>query len=564
MRALARASRSYTIYDPRNEAIRAFLEAVKDAFEVLLGQYGESVIEIRPYELVLEGEPIYLDRDRERSLAFKLFRDGVRRLTLQPGLSWHELTQLLGVLSMRYVGIHQNPAEDDVVTLLWKAGFQHVQVEAVEGWIPEDEAGGPMNAAVNLPGQQADDDGAERVPVDFDLPAPDLPDLQAPTYKELSAWERSTLVAEDDSTRLADTVRAMVEELLQAAVDPTDPFSVSELLPTLRDVRGVLLTDEHIPVLLRTVRAVEEAASRASENDQRALEDVAENLLGAAALGTVIKSVGSDAQTPAPEVFDMMRELRCDALPVLLDLLDNERGTGTRRILRQLIESYLPARADVVLARYQQRRGSVAADLLRVLANKAPQAASDAITQVAQGEDLELQLEFLALARQLPGGHLRALLVHLLHSNSEEIRLRTLGVILGMRESGAFAAVTKLAEGRSRLTSSDEELEAIGHTLAGLHADQAMALFRQWGKPAGLFGKLVGTGRSLRLIAVAGLRMLPGEEPENILKELSNKGDDTEKTAARKALAMRRRTQTQSTYQAALDALSRYREGGES
>ena len=80
---------------------------------------------------------VYLERDRERSLAFRLFRDGVRRLSFMAGTSWDEVLRLLQILSIRYTGVRQQ--EDDLVTLLRKAGFESVQIAAIEGFVPEEE-----------------------------------------------------------------------------------------------------------------------------------------------------------------------------------------------------------------------------------------------------------------------------------------------------------------------------------------------------------------------------------------------------------------------------------------
>ena len=56
---------------------------------------------------------------------------------------------LLQILSIRYTGVRQQ--EDDLVTLLRKAGFEHIKLAAIEGFIPEEEqaeaalAGGPRD-----------------------------------------------------------------------------------------------------------------------------------------------------------------------------------------------------------------------------------------------------------------------------------------------------------------------------------------------------------------------------------------------------------------------------------
>ena len=155
---LAATARSFLLYDPQNEAIHRFLKVLLEAFVSALREEGPLTFGVLPFELVFEGGPVYLNRDRERSLAFRLYRDGVREIRFRPGFGWEELAKLLEVLSIRYTGVHQR--EDDIVTLLWKAHFKHVDVVAVEGIIPDDEevtsgaAAAGRGAAPGAPGRR--------------------------------------------------------------------------------------------------------------------------------------------------------------------------------------------------------------------------------------------------------------------------------------------------------------------------------------------------------------------------------------------------------------------------
>ena len=122
LRAIARTARSFLIYDTRNDAIRGFLADMQEKIYSALKQYGEMSLEIRPFEMVRGAEVVYLERDRDRSLAFRLFRDGVRRLTLSPDVAWEEILRLLEILSIRFTGVRQQ--EDDVVNLVAQIWFQ--------------------------------------------------------------------------------------------------------------------------------------------------------------------------------------------------------------------------------------------------------------------------------------------------------------------------------------------------------------------------------------------------------------------------------------------------------
>src|SRR5512136_798858 len=71
LRAISRTARSFLLYDPHNDAIRSFLEDLRARMEEALRAAGTLALEVRPFELVLNGEVVYLERDRERSLAFR-------------------------------------------------------------------------------------------------------------------------------------------------------------------------------------------------------------------------------------------------------------------------------------------------------------------------------------------------------------------------------------------------------------------------------------------------------------------------------------------------------------
>ena len=174
LRALARTARSFLIYDTKNEAIKGFLEVYQAEAQKAFDEFGEMDLEIRPFEMLREGEVVYLERDRERSLAFRLFRDGVRKITIQPTVAWEELLRLLEIMSIRYTGINQQ--EEDIVTLLLKSGFYNVQISSVEGFVPDDEeycADDISAAAARKVRSERRAKSHVEVPRDWDLPLPE-------------------------------------------------------------------------------------------------------------------------------------------------------------------------------------------------------------------------------------------------------------------------------------------------------------------------------------------------------------------------------------------------------
>jgi len=543
LRALSRASRSYLIYDSQNQAIRGFLQAVSDAFSAYQERFGDMRLEVRPFELMLDGQTVYVEREREGSLAFKLFRDGVRRLNIGRQADWDELTRLLEVISVRYVGIHQNPADDDMVTLLWKAGFQNIKFEAVEGFIPDDDEvlEGPQAGVAEL--QQVHKAGelaGQRVPRDFDLPAPELPEPVPPSFQDIELEDRIRIIGEDTSATLPETTVNLIRELLAPAADPTDPLNFSEMTSLLREIRGFLLAEDQLEKLLTLFRMVTDYRNT-METDQEAVDRVLAGFVDERALSKLIRSVPRDAHEPPKAFFELLDQMTSDPIPALLDILERERGAHERRICRTLIQYFLPERSEDVLERLQGASGAIATDLLHLLAKGAPEAAHQALTGVVRSGDSELQLAFLKLARDVDmGPQIRSVLVMLLHSPEEEVRMRTLRFIVDQGEEAAFPVIR--AEANKRLSkASEREVCGIGETLAQLNGTRAMKLFNEWMSIEGFWQRLFW-GRSFLVRHVPRLaeslrRFVPSPYSQPVIMAVTSGLIHIDQVAAREMLA---------------------------
>ena len=207
---LAATARSFLLYDPHNEAISRFIALLLDQFVSLLADEGPLTLALQPFEILFEGEVVYLNRDRDRSLAFRLYRDGVRSLRFRPGFEWEELARLLEILSIRYTGVNQR--EEDVVTLLWKARFRNLEVVAVEGILPDDD---------ETAGADARWSEALTLPDDVDLPRPELPTPVGPAWVSVSPESLERLRGEASAAHVPEDCVALLLRLREQLHDPS-------------------------------------------------------------------------------------------------------------------------------------------------------------------------------------------------------------------------------------------------------------------------------------------------------------------------------------------------------
>ena len=548
LRSLARASRSYLIYDPRNDAIKAFLREVKDTFDLYARKYGDLELDVRPFELVLGGKVVYLERDRERSLAYKLFRDGVRKLTIREDVSWEELTHLLEILSIRYVGIHMN--EDDILTLLWKASFRNIDIEAIEGFTQDEDDeidAGASGAA--LAQYAAAGDAAAKAPRDFDLPAPALGEPARTVWTDVRDEEMLALRSELSSSKLPERVIELTRALLGYAADPTDPLDYEVCRFFFQEIRDFLMSEAELGNLLTVLDLLRDFVDRAALDEQTAgaVAALQSSFTSPGALHRLLQGLPRGITRPPPEFKRLLELGGADPVPVLLDMLAEERVLHVRRFTSQLIEHYMPERAETVLARYRESAGAVAADMLKILGAGAPTVAQQAFQELVREGDTEVKLEFLSQVEADPtaSSNVRSFLVLLMGAPEVEVRTRAMEVIAGRGERGAFKPVQSHAEACAKRGDADEyELDVCGEALARIDPRAAQELFTAWAKPKGILGLVLPRQLRLRRVAMAGLVGLPGDAPEALLRELATDRDPDTADTARAALVKRRRRQS--------------------
>jgi hypothetical protein len=527
--ALTRAARSFTLYDPANKVVRALIAEYRDRFRAVLEGFGLLVLDVHPFELSLGREVIYLERDRERSLAFRLFRDGVRRISFAAETTWDERLRLLQILSIRYTGVRQQ--EDDLVTLLRKAGFHGIQVSATEGFVPGEEQ------------EESDpeDDEARGVreryspAPQWDLPLPPFTEIAPLRHRPVAAELLARLRGEEAEETVSRHALRAVAELLQAA----GPDDLPAVLGFALEVREHLLVERRADLLVDLARHVRHALAASPE----AAASFLESWLDARTLATLLGSLRADeTEVPAPlaEVLDAAPGATLDRL---IDLL-TEEGDGPRApLLRRLVVRACRRDPGTIGARLPGAEGPLAVTLLRLLADVDPAAALRAAIEATAKDDAALQREALRHLEGAPFSPETARgLHHLVLSRHEPVRLATLPVMAARGGPRVFPALRAHVE-KHAARLSVAEAEAAGRALAHASARPALDAFGEWLRPkdAGFLGKLVKVqaGPPVQRVALAGLREIAGNQAEELLQLLAAHGEAALRLEAAAALEAR-------------------------
>ena len=528
--ALTRAARSFTLYDPANKVVRALIADYRDRFRAVLEGHGPLLLEAHPFELTLGREVVYLERDRERSLAFRLFRDGVRRLSFMAGTSWDELLRLLQILSIRYTGVRQQ--EDDLVTLLRKAGFESIQIAAIEGFVPEEEhQESPLDPDLLRGARERYDP-----PPQWDTPLPPFPEAAPLVHRPVTEGLLARLCAEEAEDAIPAQALRAVAELLQAADPPDRPAVLGFAL----EVREYLLVEGRADLIVELAGLVRAACGATSEATAAFLE----TWLDPRTLGALVAALPGDVTEVPTPLAELLDAAPATAIDRLFDLLAAE-GEGPRApLLRMLLARGCRHAPQALVARLRAAPGEAAVALFRLLETVDPQAAYQSAVEATTGGEALLQREALRHLGAVPfTPEVARALHHLVESAHEGVRLAALPVMAARGGPRVFAALLAHVDKHAgRLTTA--EAEAAGQALARSSGREALEAYEAWLHPkgGGLLGKLVRMHAPppLQRVALSGLRSLAGPEATSLLELLAEHGDAALRPEAEAVLAARR------------------------
>jgi len=129
-----KAIKAFRFYPPDNPTLRGFRDQLFKKFQFFLNKHNSFTLQIGEYEFSFKGKVVYENRDVKASLAFLLYKDGLRELRFMKGLEEWEIDGLLDVIK-RSDNINQ--LEDDLVTLIWEKDFAHISYLATDEFLEE-------------------------------------------------------------------------------------------------------------------------------------------------------------------------------------------------------------------------------------------------------------------------------------------------------------------------------------------------------------------------------------------------------------------------------------------
>jgi HEAT repeat protein len=538
--SLVKALRAFHMYLPNNPIYQRAMDNVRTALSPIWAVLDELVLTVAETDFVWEEQVVYHQPAKSESVAWGLFKDGMRSLTIRRGAEEEELLRFLETINRaRYL-----PADagDDLLTLLWEQEFVLIQYHFVEFFgegsgLPEQTGTYPQGAENPAAAGQRHQQVAEEAP-----PRPrgvvDLEDFDSTLYfldeREINyvaaqlreEYERD--VRESALTALFDLLETQGDGGIRDEIIGV----VEQLFPNLLNARDFRTA----AMVLREAKLIRGRAPGLTPGQSERLEAFVAKLSEPAIVSQLLQSL-DEAPTLAgdAQVAEVLRELRATALEPILTWIPSLSSTALRTVLEGV--------ADRLAAAHPQ-------EVLRILRSPSSEALAAVVALCGR----------LALHQTVPG------LTETLGHQSPEVRLATVQALAQLATPSALALIDKAVEDPDRgvrlaavravggrgYKGSLKRIEAavLGKAVKDMDLTEKMAFFEAYGsiagpgglkplsgmlQPRGLLGKMKESSETRACAAIAIGRIRTAEARE-VLKGAADDKDLVVRNAVSRAL----------------------------
>ncbi|HZH42459.1 MAG TPA: HEAT repeat domain-containing protein [Gemmatimonadales bacterium] len=532
---ITKGVRATQLYLPNNPVYQRAVDNVRSGFRQVFQSVEELQLQITEGELKWEDETVYSHDNKSESIAWLLYKDGVRSLTFKQGVEAEELPKFLRILHQART--LQADAADDILTLLWEQDFQfiaHTFRELLSENAVPIEAGEPIpevtkSDVVQYAHEEAPPRPKGMVSVDdFDT-----------TLYFLDEKEIAYIHAEVDreySQDLRGNVIAMLFDLLELQTYGTVR---AELISILENLIPYLLGAgdfRSVSYILRETRVILQRARELIAEHKQSLESLPNRLSQPEALSQLLQSLDEATVHPTEdELSGLFQELRPEALITLMGWVPRLSNERVRGLVVASAEQLAQANAGEVLKALASEDGDTQLEMVKLAGRLKLAGAPEGMGKLLELGERPLKLAVVEALTAIGSPSAMRVMERAIEDPDRDVRIAGVKFLASKGHRNAFKQIDAAVNG-SKLKDSD--------------LTEKMAFFEAYGAMAGAAGvtplarmllsrpTLLGRGEGpeTRACAAMALGKIKTPESRNALERAKDDKEALVRNAVSRAL----------------------------
>jgi len=532
IRSLLKAIKAFKLYQPNNPMLAKQLEELTTKFTAHLDQYQSLNLQVGEYKLFFNGNPVYENTDMKESLAFLLYKDGVREIRFLKGLEDQEISGFLDVLRRNE---QASRLEDDIVTLLWERDFAHISYHATDELAESNAVQVPVNYDEFQAGLEFTTDGKEDA---------------ATTAAQESAEAGMTLIAEEVRPELSGDQRETFRRQFQLTTEEVE--LIDQLMNQESDISFIsTLVESLIEMLLHLGedlepyenmvtffdRAIEflvlkgefQTAGKILKNLREILDSMALKDNQIYAINRIFEGAGSDriieltAETLKHEGFfdpntcyDYFDLLPKSAIEPLCNMLGQLDSSKARNLIAEIVGRKVKDDVGTLVPFLNDKRWIIVCYVINIIGKSGDRNAVKYLAQTISHPDERVRRTALKALSQYGGKENKGLLIKMLNDESSYIRSQAVIHLARSFKHEALRPILSVIQSERFLDRDFPEKATFFRAIGEIRSNESLPVLEKILGKKSWFRK--PKWDELQVCAIGALRMIGTEESKKILE----------------------------------------------
>ena len=477
--AMAKAMRAFQMYLPNNPIYQRAIQNVRASLTPVWAATEELVLKVAETELIWEEQVVYRQINKGESIAWTLYKDGMRELTIYRGAEDEELPRFLETVNKaRFLA---TDAGDDLLTLLWALEFESIKYHFIDFFA---EGGGELPGPSGPAGGTGSaEDRKALIAEEAAAKAKSLVDFEEidSTLYFLDDQEISYLASELEEEYKRDVRGSALNVLFDLMEAQPEGGVRDEVLGVLEQLFPNLLTSRDFrsaAAILRETKLLKDKASNLRMEQTHRLDGFVVRLSEGTVLGQLLQSLDEASGLGVEShAADVLTTLRATALEPLVSWLPNLSSDPLRKMIEQVVDK-LASNNTVEVQRLLRTPDSQALPgIVAICGRLQLHQAVPAFTEVIGHPDAAVRLAAVQTLGVLGTPGAMTLLERALDDSDRQVRVAAVRVVGSRGYKGALKRIESVVLGKSAkamdLTEKMAFFEAYG-AIAGANALKAL------------------------------------------------------------------------------------------
>ncbi len=527
------------MYLPNNPIYQRSVDQLRAAFNPIWSTVPELPVKVVETDLMWEDQVVYHQATKSESFGWMLYKDGLRLLTLRPGVEEDEIAAFLQTVVR--AKLLAADAGDDLLTLLWERDYQFLDyrfAEIITDTLPVLDPQAVDMGAGGDPYQQSQTQ--QKIRDELGQITPGIVDMDEfdSTLYFLDENEVLALKLQVDEEYQRDVRTSSLAALLDVFELQPGTAVREEVIGLLESIFPNFLNRGEFRVVAWLLRELRLIGSRVAAIDgavKTKLDSFETRLSEPTILAQMLQVVEEAIGVANDEdLTELLKELRVPALEPLLVHLPHVKNDRARRILQAAADRIAKGHADELFRILKVKHSPALLEAIRVAERLALPSAVAPLGDLVGNPDATVRAGAVEALGSLGTPGALSLLERAVDDPDRAVRLAAVAIVSARGFKGALRRLEAVVQGKGPHELERAEKRHFYEAYAAVAGTGGLALLGEILEPKGMFRRKESSEtRTCAAYAIAKIRT---DQARELLERATQDKELSVRNAAARAL----------------------------